>query len=559
MSLYCFATKRLHLVMMMTLVLPNLVGQVKGQVPRAVPKVGWQASGSQGAVAAGGVQSVQAGMEILAKGGNAIDTAVATLLALTVTDHGRYCFGGEVPILVYDAKRRVVEVLSGQGVAPRLATREYFAKKGGIPGSGVEPAAVPAVLDVCLTALDRYGTRTFAQAVSPTLRILDHRKKSWHADLARTLRRLIKAEQAAPEDRRRGLRLVADYFYRGPLARELDEWSQANGGLLRYQDLATHVTRVEEPVTADYRGYTVYKCGPWTQGPYLLQALRLLEGFDLKAMGHNKPDTIHVIVEAMKLTLADRDVYYADPLFENVPLSALLSNDYTELRRLLIDTEHASLVQRPGDPLSGQALLGKAETRSGLSGKSNDTTTCLAADRWGNVVAATPSGWGGVVAGKTGVCLGTRLQSFNTWEGHPNCIVPGKRPRITLTPTLVFKDDKPVLAVSVAGGDGQDQVTLQILVNYIDFGLSPAELVTGPRFDTNHLVGSFRQPAPKLGSLRIYYDIGAETIKQLKSRGHRVKIARPPLHDPSVLSIDPQSRIIHTAGDPKANRHAAAF
>ncbi|MHC4674149.1 MAG: gamma-glutamyltransferase family protein [Planctomycetota bacterium] len=550
---------RYCLVMMAALVLFNLRCRVTGQAPSDVHKVGWQASGSQGAVSAGGKQAVQAGMEMLIKGGNAVDAAVATLLALTVTDSKQYCFGGEVPILVYDARRRVVEVLCGQGVAPRLATSQYFANKGEIPGRGIEPAAVPAVLDVCLTALDRYGTMTFAQAVSPTLRILDQRKKTWHADLNRSLRRLIRAEKAAPQDRRRGLRLVADYFYRGPLARELDQWSQANGGLLRYQDLATHVTRVEEPVSVDYRGYTVYKCGPWTQGPYLLQALRLLEGFDLKAMGHNKPDTIHVIVEAMKLALADRDVYYADPLFENVPLSALLSNDYTKLRRPLIDTQHASLIQRPGDPLSGRELLGEAETRCGLSGKSDDTTTCLAADRWGNLVAATPSGWGGVIAGQTGVKLGTRLQSFNIWKDHPNCIVPGKRPRITLTPTLVFKDGKPVLAVSVAGGDGQDQVTLQILVNYIDFGLRPAELVTVPRFDTNHLVGSFRQPAPKLGSLRIYSDFGPTTIEELKSRGHRVKIARPPLHHPSVLSINPQSQIIQTAGDPKANRHAAAF
>ena len=151
---------------------------------------------------------------------------------------------------------------------------------------------MPAALDACLTVLDRYGTRTFAQAAGPTLSILDRHQADWHVDLAATLRRLIEAEQGSNGDRSRGLRLVADYFYRGPLARELANWSEANGGLIRYNDLATHVTRVEEPASVDYRGYTVHKCGPWTQGPYALQALRLLEGFDLKTLGHNQPQTI---------------------------------------------------------------------------------------------------------------------------------------------------------------------------------------------------------------------------------------------------------------------------
>ena len=228
--------------------------------------------------------------------------------------------------------------------------------------------------------------------------------------------------------------------------------------------MATHVTRVEEPVTAEYRGHAVYKCGPWTQGPYLLQTLQLLEGFDLAAMGHNRPETIHVTLEAMKLGFADRDVYYADPLFVDVPVASLLSRGYAETRRALIDRQHASLEQRPGDPRQGRPLLGEIEKRRGLAGPVSDTTTCTTADRWGNVVVATPSGWSGVQAGETGIWLGTRLQSFNTWEGHPNCIVPGKRPRITLTPTLVLKQGKPVLAVSVAGGDGQDQAGLQAVL-----------------------------------------------------------------------------------------------
>ena len=199
------------------------------------------------------------------------------------------------------------------------------------------------------------------------------------------------------------------------------------------------------------------------------------------------------------MPLADRDTYYADPLFEDVPLDGLLAPAYAEARRKLIDMGHASLVRRPGDPRSGKALLDEENGQAGEGGRGHDTTTCLVVDKDGNVVAATPSGWSGVVAGDTGVWLGTRLQSFNLWPGHPNCIAPGKRPRITLTPTIVTRDRKPVLAVSVAGGDNQDMMTLQLLLNHIDFGLPPAESVKAPRFMSDHFVGSFRQAPPDAG------------------------------------------------------------
>lgn len=526
----------------------------------AAPPGTWQASGSNGAVVAGGEDAVAAGMEVLRDGGNAVDGAVATILALSVTDATSFCFGGEVPIMVYDAQRDVTEVIAGQGAAPRLATRAYFAQRGGIPGKGVESAAVPAVVDACVTALDRSGTRTFAAVAAPTLRLLDRGAKDWHPDLARTLRQLIAAESASPNDRRRGLRLVADAFYRGPVAREIDAWSRANGGLIRYTDLATHVTRVEEPVTATYRGLTVVKCGVWTQGPCLLEALQLLEGFDLKAMGHNRPDAIHTTVEALKLALADRDTFYADPVFADVPLAELLAPSYASKRRTLIDPKQASLAQRPGDPRGGKALLDEPDARRGLNGPALDTTTCLVADRFGNVVAATPSGWSGVVAGKTGVWLGTRLQSFNTWPDHPNCIEPGKRPRITLTPTLVLKGGKPVIAVSVAGGDNQDQMTLQLLLNQIDFGLAPADAVTAPRFMSDHFLGSFRQAPPKLGHLRINPEVGEATLAELSARGHILEPLKTPLAAAAtMLTIDPDSKLIRAAGDPRAGRHAGAY
>ena len=426
------------------------------------------------------------------------------------------------------------------------------------PSRGIEAAAVPAALDACLTLLDRFGTMTFTQVIAPTQALLRQpaRPAAWHADFARTLETLVDAEaQAHPGssaspagDRSRGLRLVADAFYRGPIARRIDAWSSAHGGLIRYVDLATHTTRVEEPVAVGYHGLTVYKCGPWTQGPYLLEALQILKDIDLKAMGHNRPDAVHTIVETMKLALADRDTFYADPLFAEVPLAALLSPEYAALRRGLIDPKHASLERRPGDPRSGKAVLDPAADPARRHvppppAAAHDTTTCVVADRFGNVVAATPSGWSGVVAGDTGVWLGSRLQSFNVWNDHPNVIEPGKRPRITLSPTLVLRDNKPVLAISVAGGDNQDQMILQLLLNHFEFGLDPAASVVAPRFMTDHLINSFRQTPPALGKLRINPEIGTETLDALKARGHVLSVATGPLAAaPSVIAIEPSYR-----------------
>jgi len=532
-------------------------------VAGATPGDLWKASGKDGVVAAGGAEAADAGIAALRGGGNAADATVAALLVLSVTDPKNFCFGGEVPILVYDAQRKLVEVVCGQGVAPRLATVEYFRQhKGGrIPASD-DPttATVPGAPDAMLTLLDRYGTRTFAEVARPMLAILDRGKEPWHPQLARQVRRMIEAERGSPEDRRRGLRLAADSFYRGPIARELDAWSRAQHAPLRYADLATHVTRIEDPIAIDYRGYRVLKCGPWTQGPCLLEALRLLEKFDLKGMGHNRPGYVHVVVEAMKLALADRDTYYGDPLFVDVPLAGLLSAEYADLRRPLLDLTRASRELRPGDPRGGKPLLGiEPQAYRVPPGPAHDTTTCLVADRQGNVVAATPSGWGGVLAGSTGIIVNSRLRSLNTWPGHPNCLEPGKRPRITLTPTMILKDGKPAAAISVAGGDLQDQVSLQLLLSWLEFGQGPAEAVTAARFATDHLVGSFNQTPPQLGSLTAYASLGEETIAALKKLGHRVTIGQPPLGHPVMLSIDPQTGQKCAAGDPKAGRHARGY
>jgi len=371
---------------------------------------------------------------------------------------------------------------------------------------------------------------------------------------------LIAAEKAEPNDRIRGLRLVADYFYRGPIAREMDAWMRANGGLIRYTDLATFVTRIEDPAQVNYRGHTVYKCGAWNQGPYLLETLKLLEGFDLEGMGHNSADYVHVCAESLKLGLADRDVYYADPLFADVPLGPLLSTKYADLRRPLIDMKKASQVQRPGDPRNLKALLEKTELPTGVGGPAKDTTTCVVADRWGNVVAATPSGFNGVVAGKSGIWLGCRLQSFNTWAGHPNCIEPGKRPRITLSPGMVFKDGKPLILVSCAGGDGQDQACLQGILSCLEFGLRPEEAVTRPRFGTDHFMTSFKQGPPRLGNLILPRNFDPKIAKELAARGHKIQPFGSAANTRLVvLRIYHETGVFEAAGDPNGRRSAAAY
>ena len=340
-----------------------------------------------------------------------------------------------------------------------------------------------------------------------------------------------------------------------------------SGSFLRKSDLAAHVTTVEDPVSVEYRGYRVYKCGPWTQGPVLCQSLRLLEGFDLKQMGHLSADYIHTVTEALKLSFADRDEYYGDPLFADVPLEALFSDRYTVARRTLIDLEHASHERRPGDP------DGRKPLRSGLRAQDSeskipvqDTTTCVVADRWGNVVAATPScNLLSNRPGPSGVTQGNRLRSLNTTPGHPNRIEPGKRPRITLTPTMVTKNGKPVVAISVAGGDLQDQTTLGVLLNHIEFGMLPEDAVTAPRFNTSHHQNSF-DPNPDreaafvaAGSLRVNSGVRGEVRSELQGRGHRLSTTSGVIAHPVMIFIDPDTGTFHAAGDPRSNRHAAAL
>jgi len=495
-----------------------------------------------------------------------------------------------------------------EGGAPTLTSST---RRGGlIPSTGPLSATVPAVLDACVVALDQFGTKSLAEVMEPAIELADGfpldelrvnyiRSRSpifsqWpdakriflpggevpkvgeifvQADLARTLREIVKAERLAARgtrnNRHAGLMAARDYFYRGPIARRIGSYMQANGGLLAADDFAKFAAKVGEPVETSYRGYEVYKAGFWTQGPALIETLNMLEGFDLKKMGHNSPTYIHTLAEALKLAMADRDRYYGDPNFVKIPMAELLSKNYAALRRPLIDERHASLAQQPGDPLNMKAVLATATQTIGRASalpeieRANDTTCVNVVDKEGNLFSATPSGaWlPAVVAGDTGVLMGQRLQSSLTDPNSPNVVAPGKRPRITLTPTLVLKGGEPFMALSTPGGDNQDQALLQVLLNIVEFGMNPQEAVEAPRFDTQHYVSSFDDHEFLPGSLNVESRVGLKTIEELSGKGHKVKVQGEwgTLSAPTVIIYDPKNGVAAAGADPRRSRYAVAW
>ncbi|MDT7604958.1 MAG: gamma-glutamyltranspeptidase / glutathione hydrolase [Acidobacteriota bacterium] len=476
-----------------------------------------------------------------------------------------------------------------------------------IPSTGPLPATVPAVLDACVTALDQFGTKSLAEVMQPAIELADGfpidelrveyiRTRApifskWadarriflpngeapkvgdvfvQSDLARTLRAIVRAEMSAHgRGRHAALMAARDYFYKGAVGERIGAFMQANGGLLAAEDLAGFRAKVGEPVRGTYRGYEIYKPGFWTQGPALIETLNIVEGYDLKKLGHNSPDYIHALAEALKLGFADRDRYYGDPNFVRIPTIQLLSKDYAAMRRTLIRQERASLDYQPGDPVGMKPLL--AEVKTPTTGEShvspleraNDTTCVNVIDRDGNLFSATPSGaWlPALVAGDTGVLMGQRLQSAMLDANSPNVVAPGKRPRITLTPTIVLRNGEPYMVLSTPGGDNQDQALLQVFLNIVEFGMNPQEAVEAPRFDTQHLVSSFDDHAFLPGSLNVESRVSDSTIKQLEARGHRVKVqsAWGTLSSPTVIVYDTRTGVSSAGADPRRGRYAIAW
>jgi gamma-glutamyltranspeptidase/glutathione hydrolase len=480
------------------------------------------------------------------------------------------------------------------------------AQSGLIPSTGPLAATVPAVLDACVTALDNFGTKSLTEVMQPAIELADGfpidelrvqyiRTRApifsqWpdakriflpngevpkvgdvfvQADLARTLRAIADAEkQNVKQGRHAALMAARDYFYRGPIGKRIGDYMQTHGGLMAASDLAGWHAKVGAPAKGEYRGYEIYKTGFWAQGPMMIEVLNVLEGYDLKKMGQNSPEYIHTITEALKLGFADRDRFYGDPDFVKIPTQELLSKNYAAMRRSLIDERTASLAQRPGDPANMKPLLASKTISYNAAPvpeilKANDTTCVNVIDKDGNMFSATPSGaWlPAVVAGDTGVLMGQRLQSALTDPSSPNVVAPGKRPRITLTPTLVLRNGEPFMILSTPGGDNQDQALLQVLLNVIEFGMNPQEAVEAPRFDTQHYVSSFDNHEFLPGVLNVESRIPAEVIRELASRGHKLKVQSDwgTGSSPTVIVYDVKSGVISGGADPRRGRYALAW
>ncbi len=579
--------------------------QAKPRVETLRPEI----VGQHGIVAAGRHYTVEAGIRILHAGGNAVDAGVASVFAASVVEISHFGFGGECPTMIYDAKTKKVVVVNGQGPAPKAATRALFEAKGMVDGNGPLGATIPAVMDTLAIALSEFGTMRLEDVMTPAIELADGfpmyaflhdlmvreraatekwewSKKTYYPggrvaevgeifrqpNLARTLRAIVAAERAEFEkthDRKRAIRAGRDAFYTGDIARRIAAADREAGGVFAYEDLAGYHGRIEEPVTTSFRGFDVFKAGPWDQGPVLLQTLNLLDGVDLEAMGPSSPDYVHTVHEAIKLAYADRNAYYGDPDFAKVPIRGLLSKEYAASRRALIGPT-ASLAHRPGDPFAfdpgtprpAALYVPHAQPAADAKNKIGDTTAVEVADAEGNLFSSTPSsGWilgGAFIAGDTGVPLSNRMQVFDLDPASPNTLVGGKRPRTTLTPTIVLKDGKPFLAISTPGGDSQDQQILNVLLNLLVFHMGLQEAIEAPRFNSLHPFSSFEDHRSEPGVLQIESRFPAATLDELKRRGHVLRVLEPYGMATGVVAagVDPRSGTLRGGADVRRERYA---
>ncbi|MCB1021337.1 MAG: gamma-glutamyltransferase family protein [Acidobacteria bacterium] len=574
--------------------------------------------GDRAAVAAGTPNVTESAMRIMHEGGNAVDAGVAAMFAGAVTEFSHFGFGGEAPILIRTPEGKVFSI-AGVGTAPQLMTREFFLSRrtqpeleqesnrrgrtqGPIPSYGILPALVPGMVDAGLVALKHYGDKSFAEVIQPALELADAypidemRSRSIatatrflrrfptskdvflpggllprpgdifrQPDLARTIRGMANAEKkalAAGKSREQAIDAVRDYFYRGEIARKIGDFVKANDGLLRYEDMAAFRLEVEEPVSTTFHGYEVFKSGFWTQGAVMVEALNILEGYQLDALGWNSPEYIHLLTEALKLAYADRDTWYADPKFEKIPVE-LLSKAYAAKRRELIDPRHANPDFRPGrfgsgEPPHPSTYVGQMRPLTDALA-SHDTTCVNVIDKNGWMFSATPSGaWmPSVIAGDTGIPLTQRAQSFLLMPDHPNVVEPGKRPRITLSPTIVTHGGEPYMALSTPGGDQQDQALLQVLLASMLFDFNPQAAVEAPRLQTRHLVSSFDDHAMDPNKLLLDERIPESVLQELLEMGHDIE--RRSRWDsgsaPTALRTLPNG-VIEAGADPYAFRYA---
>jgi gamma-glutamyltranspeptidase / glutathione hydrolase len=558
-----------------------------------------------------------AGMAILERGGNAFDAAVCAGLVLQVVEPHLNGPGGDLPIVLYSAAERRVHVVCGQGVAPAAATVEAVRKLGldMIPGTGLLAPCVPGAFGAWLLLLERHGTLRLRAVLEPALGYAEHGwpmlpriaetiatvepmfREHWpesaevwlaggvpapgtlfrNPGIAATYGRILREAEAAGGSREAEIEAARSAWYEGFVAAAIDGFfasaervdvtGERHSGFLRGSDLAGWRAGVEDSVAADYQRYTVHKPGPWSQGPVFLQQLALLEGLDLRLQDVPTAELVHQVVESAKLAFADREAWYGDPRFAEVPLAGLLDPAYTAERRRLLG-EEASLDLRPGHPGGREPRIpwpgtsGPSEaagvgdpTVTQMGATRGDTCHVDVADRAGNLVACTPSGgWlqsSPAVPG-LGFCLGTRAQIFNLEPGHPNVLEPRKRPRTTLSPSLAFRDGEPWMAFGTPGADQQDQWSLNFFVMLAASDMNLQQAIDAPMWHTNHFPRSFYPHDSAPGSLVVEARIGAEAVAALRRRGHEVTVAGPWSQGRlSAAARDPRRGVLLAAANPR--------
>lgn len=582
--------------------------------------------GPTGGVSTGHPLTTAAAFSILLKGGNAFDAGVASLIAGGVLEQDLYSLGGEALVLVYPKKENKVTSIVGQGWAPKAVDVDwYVSRKKTLDGAGLDPAVVPGALHAALTVLEKWGTMSFEEVAAPGIRYAENgfpmrtstaqaiqrqlkffeswpaNKKFWLKpdgsqyqpgetiklpSLARTLHRMVDAERAAKaKGRSAGIVAARDRFYKGDIAAEIVAFLQKNGAPFDASDFAEYYARIEEPAKTTYRGYTVYKHGFGSQGPVLLQALNILENFDLHKMGYASADYLHTVTEALKLAYADRDSFYADPAFVQVPAEGLLSKAYAKERAALIDPQHASKSFVAGDPLKydskvKQWTYWKANVVDGATPRTQsgdevntpevvkDTTHMAVIDKDGNIFDVTPSGgWvpGAVILGDTGIGMSVRGEQFWLDKTHANQLRPRSRPRYTLTPSMVFKGDTPMMGLGTPGGDNQDQTILQALLSIVDFWDEWYPNLHGalerPRVQTMHFYGSFWPHTAGFNQLNVEATIPDAVYNELKARGHDVSRIRAfgMSGCATAVMIDPATGNRFAGADPRRDCYAMAY
>jgi gamma-glutamyltranspeptidase/glutathione hydrolase len=534
-----------------------------------------------------------AGAMIFAQGGNAVD-ASCSMLAATCTMWDVLSWGGETQALIYNPKTKQVIAINALGVAPTGATVDFYKSKGMKypPEYGPLAAVTPGTPGGLMVMLAEYGTMSLEQVLSPAIQMAagypmeaqaansiereKKRIKEWpyskavflphlgedreapsagelfvQTDLLNTLRKLVETEQESLKkgmNRREAIYAANDRFYRGDIAKEIARSCQEQGGLITEQDLATWQVKIEEPLMTNYRGIDVYKLQQWTQGPVMLQALNILENFDLKGMGYNSTNYVHTVYQALNLAFADRDFYYGDPAFEPVePMKGLLSKEYAKQRSKLINPSKNDTKIGPGDPYPfeskenpfkdqmnkwTQATIPLQRSSDSLSDAKYmaevqaGTTSVVAADKEGWVVSMTPSGgWiPACIAGRTGIGLSQRMQAFVLDEAQNpfNVLEPGKRPRVTLTPSLALKDGVPILSFAKQAGDEQDQLLLQFFLNMVEFNMTVQEACEAPSFKTLQMHSSFGAHEKTPGGLTLNELTSPWVRKELGRMGYRL-------------------------------------